>query len=174
MLISPDYIEANRELHARSKYGSTGSRWATQIYELARQNKARDILDYGCGKGSLMIALKEKFDASVKCRLLEYDPAIAGKETKPARVDIVVCTDVLEHVEPECLDAVLDDLKTLTRRAIFLVVSTMPASKVFADGRNAHLIVQPMHWWLPMLMERFRLIRAADLGPVFQVIGFPL
>jgi hypothetical protein len=32
-----------------------------------------------------------------------------------------------------------------------------PALKTLPDGRNAHLIQEPVEWWLPKIMQRFDL-----------------
>jgi len=68
---------------------------------------------------------------------------------------MTVCCDVLEHIEPEFLDDVLDHLMELTDLILFCTINTGPAGKTLEDGRNAHLIQQPMEWWLPKLWERF-------------------
>ena len=65
---------------------------------------------------------------------------------------------MLEHIEPELLDNVLDDLKRVTKRAALFTVHVKPAVKVLPDGRNAHLIQQPPSWWLPKFLERFDLV----------------
>jgi hypothetical protein len=70
----------------------------------------------------------------------------------------VVCTDVLEHVEPEYLDSVLDELQRVTRNVGFFVVHTGAAMNHLPDGRNAHLIQQPPEWWLPKIIQRWKLI----------------
>jgi hypothetical protein len=62
---------------------------------------------------------------------------------------------VLEHIEPELLDNVLDDLQRLTLRAAMCTVHTGAAVKFLPDGRNAHLIQQPPEWWLPKFEARF-------------------
>jgi hypothetical protein len=69
-----------------------------------------------------------------------------------------VSLDVLEHIEPECLDDVLDDMKRCTLKGVFLSVSLVTAGKTLPDGRNAHLIVEPIEWWLPKLMARWDLM----------------
>ena len=48
--------------------------------------------------------------------------------------------ELMEHIEPECLEEVLDNLQWLSLKAVFLVIATRPAKKMLADGRNAHLI----------------------------------
>ncbi|MHC4302579.1 MAG: hypothetical protein ACYS7Y_35410 [Planctomycetota bacterium] len=75
----------------------------------------------------------------------------------PAPAEMVACIDVLEHVEPDCLDAVMDHLEELTERLLFCTVHTGPAGKKLPDGRNAHLIQHPPEWWLPKFIERFHL-----------------
>jgi hypothetical protein len=130
------------------------------------------VLDYGCGRGTLLSALWDKH-ATLPFDFLEYDPAIPEKDTKPTKADLVVCGDVLEHIEPDCLYAVLDDIRGIARSAVFLVVATQPAAKFLSDGRNAHLIVEPAEWWLPKLMQRWRVALLRDLGGEFLFIGAP-
>ena len=69
------------------------------------------------------------------------------------------------------LDAVLADLNRVTKRCIFLTVATGPAVKVLDDGRNAHLIQQPMEWWLPKLEKYFRMSRCWDAVSGFAFMG---
>lgn len=145
-LISPAYRELQRELHARPRgYGGKGDKWADAVEMLADVYSATSILDYGCGEGALVKALKARHLPAM--RYDEYDPAIPGKDGWPEFADLVVCTDVLEHVEPEKLDTVLRHLKVLARKAVFVVIATRPSNKTMADGRNAHLIVESAEWW---------------------------
>ena len=167
MLISPAYRTLNRQLHeARSDYGKSGARWAGSIAQIADKIGAASILDYGAGKGTLARALEGR-------AIRQYDPAVPGIDAPPEPADLVACTDVLEHIEPECLDSVLDHLRGLTRRVLFAVVATRPAKKTLPDGRNAHLIQEPVEWWLPRLWPRFHVKRFDDLGGEFVAIGVP-
>lgn len=149
-LISDAYVEEQRLLHAAPEgYGGKGSKWAETVAWIARAVDAGSILDYGCGRGTLARTLAKQ---QVYCR--EYDPAIDGKSQRPDFADLVVCTDVLEHVEPEKLEAVLGHLQALARKAIFLVIALDPANKTLSDGRNAHLILQPRAWWEARIAAR--------------------
>jgi 2-polyprenyl-3-methyl-5-hydroxy-6-metoxy-1,4-benzoquinol methylase len=151
MRITPAYLEEQKRLHADPRgYGGKGSKWAGQVAAIAFGCGAASILDYGCGQGSLMRALMaERIDR--RWRLAEYDPAIPGKDGEPMFADLVVCTDVLEHVEEQCLPHVLEDLAHLTRRQLFVVISTVETSKTLSDGRQAHITLHPRAWWI----ERF-------------------
>lgn len=167
MLITPEYVELNAELHhSEPEYGTSGHKWWEAVNDLVEKAQAQTLLDYGCGRGTLKEAL-----GKVPYEVIEYDPAILGKTDKPLRTDVVVCGDVLEHVEPECLYAVLDDIKSIARKAVFLVVATRPARKTLADGRNTHLIVEKSAWWVPKLINRWHMMAFQDFGPEFLFIG---
>lgn len=142
-LISDEYLLQQREMHSRPRgYGGGGYKWAVQVASLAGRIGAHTILDYGCGQGTLAPLLRGDFTVR------EYDPAIPSKCETPKAADIVVCTDVLEHVEPEHLNAVLENIRYLTLKAALLVIACRPANKLLADGRNAHLIIEPSAWWI--------------------------
>src|SRR5206468_6026363 len=99
-----------------------------------------------------------------------YDPAIPQWSRPPAPCRFVVSIDVLEHIEPDLLDNVLDDLRRVTAGAGLFSVHTGPAQKILADGRNAHLIQQPASWWLPQFMSRFELSTFQRTPAGFYVI----
>lgn len=150
--ISDDYMQQQKQLHqnkGKNEYGIMGHIYADGIVQLAMVTGSQaSILDYGCGKQTLKNAMPQ-------FRVDGYDPCIEGLDAEPEPHDLVVCTDVLEHIEPEYLDDVLDHIAELTRKAVFLSISTRLAKKTLPDGRNAHLIVQPYQWWMPKLWERF-------------------
>lgn len=150
-VMSSAYREMQRELHARPEgYGTKGDKWAPAVAALVTRFGATSVLDYGCGKGALVRALKPLLAGDI--RLSEYDPAITGKDHWPAMADLVVATDVLEHVEPDRLMRVLYSLRGgLARHAVFAVISTRLAQRTLADGRNAHLIVESEEWWMETL-----------------------
>jgi len=154
-LISTAYRDLNKEAHVRyPTFGRTSGRYAPIVLEMIKRYKPSSVLDYGCGKGMLGHELRHRIMQEWR----EYDPCIEGKDAKPEPADLVICTDVLEHVEPEHLDAVLDDLRRVTRERVFFVIATRFASHQLADGRNAHLIVENDDWWLKRLSKQFKLI----------------
>lgn len=160
-LISPAYREEQRMLHARpGGYGGKGNKWAGPVEQLAKRYGATSVLDYGCGQGSLGLTLRAIRMPGV--RFDDYDPAVIGKDHLPMFADLVVCTDVLEHIEPDRLDGVLAHLHMLARKAVFLVVATRPSSKVLTDGRNAHLILEDEAWWSARVAQAGF---AVELGP---------
>lgn len=170
-LISREYVEQNAELHRqRLDYGSHGHRHADSVRSVAQAYGAKSLLDYGCGKQTLLEALKLPWARG-------YDPAVAGLNGEPKPADMVVCTDTLEHIEPDHLENVLDHLKKLARRVLFVAIHLTPAKKTLPDGRNTHLIVQPAAWWLWRLLARWEpdTIKCTDseLQAVLRVRGEP-
>ncbi len=166
-LITPDYCEEQRILHAAPRgYGGKGDKWAPAVAALVAEYRAFSVLDYGAGEGTLAKALRDLLPSSV--RIAEYDPAVARIEDTPFFADLVVCTDVLEHVEPKNLDAVLAHLKMLARKAVFAVIATRPSGKVLSDGRNAHLIIEQDVWWVERLLKAGFTVSSGPASPTLK------
>ena len=85
----------------------------------------------------------------------------------------MVCTDVLEHIEPEKLLFVLGDLQRCVRKVGWFVIHTGPAQKVLADGRNAHLIQRDAHWWRTQLQPFFQVGQVKQVGVELYVVVGP-
>jgi uncharacterized Rossmann fold enzyme len=167
-LISPQYAEQNKKLHQdRPDYGCSGRKRSAVVQQLAISIDAKTVLDYGCGKGELAKGLSFP--------IWEYDPAIAGKEMPPRPADLVVCTDVLEHIEPEYLDAVLMDLARCTMKIGYFVIHMKASSKTLPDGRNAHLIQKGRKWWSDQLAKYFHLADGAVMHrpPELHIVVSP-
>lgn len=165
-LISPEYSALNSQLHKDNlAYGVGGGKHAPTIQKLATSLNTTSVLDYGCGKGYLAKTLPFP--------IWEYDPAIPEKSESPRPADIVVCTDVLEHIEPDKLPAVLSDLKRCTRKVGFFVIHTGAAVKVLSDGRNAHLIQQGETWWRKKLTKFFTVAWVKQVGKELYVVVGP-
>lgn len=154
LTISQDYAAANKALHESNQaYGGYGDRYAPLIQKLLGKGRYKSVLDYGCGKGALAAALDFP--------IWEYDPCVPGKEAAPRPAEFVVCTDVLEHIEPDLLPATLEDLKRVTLDTGFFAIHTGPATKTLPDGRNAHLIQQNKDWWKAELTKYFDVLFCA-------------
>lgn len=159
-LISKAYKAQNVELHAeRPTYGAGGHRYVPYLYPLFAKHDIQSVLDYGCGKGTLIETLRRN-SLLKRIRVEGYDPATRPKRPEPA--DLVVCVDVLEHVEPDCLDDVLSDINSLMLEVGYFVVATRPAKKTLPDGRNAHLIVEDALWWRTRIARSWRILQMTE------------
>ncbi len=166
-VISAAYRGMNKELHKTNiAYGVGGGKYAKTVIELSEKFKTTSILDYGCGKGYLA--------KDIPFPIWEYDPAIPGKDNSPRAADICVCTDVLEHIEPEHLGGVLDDLRRCTKVVGYFVIHTGAARKTLPDGRNTHLIQKPLAWWKQVMAKHFRVCRVVEQGPILHLFVEPV
>lgn len=166
-MISDGYRKLNAQLHELSPaYGTSGQRYVADVLKLMREHDLVTVLDYGSGKGTLKRNLPDR-------DVREYDPAIPGKDSRPEPADLIVCTDVLEHVEMEHLDAVLRDLQSLCLGLLYVVVSTVPAVKTLPDGRNAHLVVQSADWWRGKFAAHFRIVSLRSSADSFRAVAAP-
>lgn len=170
-LISDAYRAMQAELHRNPNYGVASEHWAPMVAQVASQVRPRRLLDYGAGKGRLGRAIKPLLDFPYQ--LIEYDPAIPAMAATPPPCEMVACLDVLEHIEPDLIDAVLDDLKRVTLVVGVFTFATGPAVKVLPDGRNAHLIQEGPEWWLSHLFRRFAVKQFMDQNESFWVIVTP-
>lgn len=118
------------------------------IYKVKDVFKNGTVLDYGCGKGTFA----QKFGSPVT----NYDPGVPKWSALPKPHDYVYCTDVLEHVEPDCVEDVLDHLWSLTLKKAYVLISLLPSVKKLPDGSDPHLTVKPAEWWLKRLEKRFK------------------
>lgn len=145
-LISNKYLKQNRLLHEDPKgFGGSGWKHAQAIVAFADELGAKSILDYGCGECTMRPEIKK---LGWKGFIGEYDPAAFGKDAPPKPAEMVVCTDVMEHVEPGLVDNVLRHIRGLTGKGCYMVVATRPANKILPNGENAHLVIEPAQWWL--------------------------
>jgi len=139
-LISSYYKRLLREDHAANpNWGTTGKRYANFIHPLYHMHSCLNILDYGCGKATL--------SQSLGLPVHGYDPGIPEFSEQPTPHDMVVSTDVLEHVQPERVDAVLKHIHSLTRKVGFHAIALTKAAHKLPNGKNAHLTVRRADWW---------------------------
>lgn len=113
------------------------------IDNLMKKYSCETILDYGCGKAEFH---PHYWNAA------KYDLGHKPYNTKPeGTYDMVVSTDMLEHIEYDYLDNVLDEIYGYADKCVFLTISTRLAHKTLPDGRNAHIIVETPEWWMDRL-----------------------
>lgn len=163
-LFSEDYIGQLKGKHdSSSHFGKQGCQFGDHIQILAKKIDTQDILDYGCGKGTLQLHLP--YD------IQQYDPAVEKYSHRPRPADIVACTDVLEHVEPQFIDNVIRDLVALTKRVLFVNIPIREAVKHLPDGRNTHLLVKPAEWWIMKMWEHGWFWGEFNAEPGMQIYG---
>ena len=130
------------------------------LINVIKENNCKTLLDYGCGK-AIPYSKKECKSIGLKKPVQElcnldsfdlYDPAYPKyNKLSKKKYDIVVCTDVMEHIAEQDIDWVLKDILSHSKKAVFLNISCQPALKHFKEGKfkgqNVHVSVFHGTWW---------------------------
>jgi uncharacterized Rossmann fold enzyme len=154
-----EYAAIQRELHDEGSYGVSGQHYIPTIFhgisQLAKRHGSVSVLDYGSAGGKTMKLVRNQLWIPPTVVDTCYDPFVEEFAAEPAPADFVICTDVLEHVEPECTEAVLDHIAALTKCMAFFTICLVPATKTLSDGRNAHINLRDSEYWLKQIKRRF-------------------
>lgn len=148
-MISEDYKKDLKKLHENKAFGDRAE-IAKEVDRCIEEYNIKSILDFGCGKGNVMNALMVKYPY---IQVYGYDPGREGYDKLPDNVDMIISTDVLEHIEPELLDETIKDLGRRTNKVMYHLIACHKSKKSLPDGRNAHLIVEKPDWWQNKLAD---------------------
>jgi hypothetical protein len=161
--------------NVRPNWGHGGTQHVEPILAEFRSRGGSTAIDYGCGLGNILTKLQTSGQAR-RTQFSGYDPGVERYAELPeSPVDVVISTDVLEHIEPDRLQSCLKHIRWLTGSWAYINVHTGPANAILPDGRNAHLIQQPAEWWAKRLGEHYDRVTTLKGGsrPTFicEVLG---
>jgi hypothetical protein len=156
MLITPEYKQTLLGIHAKFQWGGTAGKYAgDSIISLLRANpEIQTILDYGCGEGSLKKWVEDKGITDKDWTL--YDPGVAEFQQVPERkFDLVITTDVLEHVEETMLDSVISHLRSMTGKFLYNEIACYFCNAKFQSGpytgQDLHINLKAPDMWAQRL-----------------------
>jgi hypothetical protein len=164
MLITPEYQQALLDIHATAQWGDTAGKYAgDSIVELLKDHpEIETILDYGCGEGTLREWVEDK---GIHKDWTLYDPGMWDFKNKPkGKFDLVITTDVLEHVEEIMLNNVIKHLRELTGRFLYNEIACYFCSVRFGSGpyigQDLHINVKaPDQWGMRLIHPDFNVIK---------------
>lgn len=153
-MYTKEYITQLQSLHAdasrRQGFGGKPKKLG-KFHTYMKQWNPKTLLDYGCGKGHILAAIRDEYP-NTACQ--GYDPAVPMfSKLLGKKFECVFSNDVLEHIEPDFLDEVLVHIDATATKYIWLRIDTLPARKTLPDGRNAHLILESTDWWLSKISK---------------------
>ena len=159
--IPPAYQAAlvfSRE-NSKDKWGNTGGKYAgDSVLKLLQEHpEIQTILDYGCGEGTLKTWIEDKGITDKKWTL--YDPGTPKfKKAPTGKFDLVITTDVLEHVEEIMLNKVVDHLHKLTGKFLYSEIACYLSGRTFAGGhyigQDFHINLKVPDMWVKRLQHR--------------------
>lgn len=118
---------------------------------------ADSLLDVGCGWNEFCKAAREALPEITATGVDFACPGadvIADATALPfadKTADVLTAFDMLEHVLPEQVDAVLAEFARVSRRFIFSISHV--ASVIKWKGENLHPTVRGLNWWLLRIMR---------------------
>ena len=159
-MITEEYQEALLSFRRRyGGWGITGGKYAGEsiVNLLKEYPEIETILDYGCGTGTLKKYVEDAGITDKKWIL--YDPGVEKYKHKPTgKFDLVITTDVLEHVEEPMLNKVLENLRELTGRFLYNEIACYFSGQVFDCGPYAgidlHINLKAPDSWVKRLQHR--------------------
>jgi len=147
-------IEQYKKIHSQLPYygdSSDGGKWHDHVLSIASKFNCKKILDFGCGKGKFVLKLKNNGYEAVG-----YDPALEEFSTFPSgEFDMVISTDVFEHLEEDTLNEELNQILQKNPNIIYLNIATMEARHILPNGTNCHTLVKNEAWWLDKISTFF-------------------
>ena len=150
-LLSPAHQARYAAYYVQHSPQVRAPRWLPLVDHYVAALGATSVLDYGCG-------LEGNLAQHAAYPVINYDPGVPAWAVRPGnKADLVVCCHVLEHVEEPCLDAVLADLLWYARKAVVLIVSCAPSTKILPDGTPWHTCVHEVAWWEQILLDTITL-----------------
>lgn len=156
-LVSNNYRELlELEIERKGFGGTVLKKLDLFLPDISGKIDVKTILDYGAGSGFFRKHYEKTPELKSKYTLYEYEPGRVELSQSPSPQDYVICIDVLEHVEPDLIISVLNDLQRVVKKYGFFTIALTPAHRILPDGRNAHLLLKPAEWWLDRLKNRFK------------------
>lgn len=193
MFANPDVVLSEYEKYERMwqhpeyRVVSPGEMCADRFVDIVNPKPLKRIVDYGCGTGKGSLKLREL----TECEIIQTDFTTNSRNenakdfkfiqcdlTKeiPISGDYGFCTDVMEHIEPENVEATIKNIMG-SSPLVFFQISTVPDRMGAIIGQQLHLTVKPHKWW----KEKFETMgynvlfdEEQDIASLFVISTTPL
>lgn len=164
--------EAEREKYRRMfahpsyRIGSPGQREVVNFLRRVPWTKGDTLVDLGAGCGwasrdlakaglnVFMLDIVKSVDEDINLPFIE---SCLWTLPESLQFDWIYSVDVMEHIPPEHVDAVLDGMAKMTRRGGVIQVAMFPDDHGKFIGEKLHLTVMPEEWWREKIAARWRI-----------------
>jgi hypothetical protein len=160
---------------------SPGEEVAQVFVDVVKPQQGAKICDFGCGTGRGGLAISKLVD----CDMLMVDFTPNSRDEQALNFNFVqadltlpipvyvrhgYCCDVMEHIPPEDVDAVIANILACCRDCFFQI-STVPDIMGAEIGQQLHLTVEPHAWWREKLSQYAEVLweEERDIASLFHV-----
>jgi hypothetical protein len=171
-----------RQLYETEAYRrlSPGEQYVPTFLEQVRPRAGSSVIDFGAGTGRPALALalfgqlnvtmvdfvSNCLDDDVRNMLGAQAHALrfvqADLETGPLPIgQYGFCADTMEHIPPDKVGAVLDNILAAARHCFFAISTTEDHAGQLI-GETLHLSIHPYAWWLDQFKQRQCVIHWSD------------
>jgi hypothetical protein len=142
---------------------SPGMRYLQSALDWMKPEAGASFTDWGCGTGKAATELAVKgFDvrlvdiaSNAYTGPLPFVEACLWELPEMPATDYGFCTDVLEHIPTEKVDAVLEGIAIRTRRKCYFQIALFHDTH-FTHSGPLHLTVKPGEWWQERIARHFK------------------
>src|SRR5262245_48758674 len=129
---------------------------------------SESLIDCGCGTGRAAVKLsnlglrvtlldicEQALDPQVRNMNVPFVEACLWETPKVGGFDWFYCTDVMEHIPPEHVEAVLANIRAMTSKGGFFQIAMFEEG--FGDfiGETLHLTIKNENWWISKLLAHW-------------------
>lgn len=151
--------------HKDYRISSPGDRAVPTFINSVSWRKGETLIDLGCGTGraskklaeyGFLVTMLDFCEDAVEVKDLPFIEAnLWDLPSSLPAFDWVYCSDVLEHLPPEHVDAALDGIARLTKKGGFLQIACFQDGCGSLIGEELHLTVHPPTWWDGKVRQRW-------------------
>lgn len=162
---------------------SPGEEVAQVFVDVVKPDSGAKVCDYGCGTGRGGLAISKLIDCDMV--MVDFTWNSRDKEAqhfKFVQADLTMpipvmarhgyCCDVMEHIAPEDVESVIDNILSSCKDCFFQI-STIPDVMGAEIGQQLHLTVEPHSWWKEVLSKHGEVLweEERDIASLFHVRG---
>lgn len=135
------------------------------VKDYVNKNEIKKIIDIGSGRGNVIKILQELNDEiqitstdvvkfhNFDCEFYELNLCDPTTYIKDKKFELLICLDVLEHIQKECIENVFEFFSTISDNFILTIANHSDIQ----NGLELHVIQEDMNYWKPILEKFFEI-----------------